>query len=262
MKIGYKGTNKDLKCRDTQFEIGKTYFIDDNKSVQELPQGYNIIQSKVELCTKTALHYCDELEKVFTHYPDNKSNRFFKIEILGDFKDSSDKSGARCIRFIEEVTREELDKIKQDKADKLLDKLMHVETVKALQEVNPNLIIGGSISLYLQGVRLERFYDGEVDYDITLPFYQKLISKNGITINEDGEDRPSGSDYGETILIDNIKADIRIDPKQKYEAVNYKGFEYKVVPLVTIIKAKAEYALTKWGTKHRNDLFEMILNKK
>ena len=263
MKIGYKGTDKNMKCRDTQFEVGKTYYIDDNENVKELPQGYNIIQSKVELCTKTALHYCDDLEKVFNHYPDNGKNRFFKVEILGEFKDTSDKSGARCIRFIEEVSREELDKIKQDKADKLLDKLMHIETVKALQQVNPNLIIGGSISLYLQGVRLERFYDGVVDYDITLPFYQKLLSKDGINIDEDGgEDRPSGSDYGETILIDNVKADIRIDPKQKYEIVKHKDFEYKVVPLATIIKAKAEYALTKWGIKHRNDLFEMILNKK
>lgn len=170
------------------------------------------------------------------------------------------------LKGIDEATGEAIfetkEKSEQEKKDERLDNKMRLTTVKALQEVNPNLIIGGSISLYLQGVRLERFYDGEVDYDITLPFYQKLISKNGITINEDGEDRPSGSDYGETILIDNIKADIRIDPKQKYEAVNYKGFEYKVVPLVTIIKAKAEYALTKWGTKHRNDLFEMILNKK
>ena len=261
-KIGYKGTDKNLKCRDIQFEIGKTYFIDDNENVKELPQGYSIIQSKVELCTKTALHYCDELEKVFSHYPENGKNRFFKVEILGEFKDSLDKSGARCIRFIEEVSREELDAIKKKKEDYLLDKLMHIDIVKSLQEVNPNLIIGGSISLYLQGVRLLRFKDGDIDYDITLPYYQNLLVKDGIDIDEDGgEDRPSGSDYGETILIDGVKADLRIDPKQKYEMVKYKDFEYKVVPLATIIKAKAEYALTKWGLKHKQDLQEMILKQ-
>lgn len=262
MKIAYKGTDKNMKCRGTQFELGKTYFIDDEENVKELPQGYNIIKSKVELCSKTALHYCNELVDVFQHYSDNGSNRFFKVEILGDFKDHSDKSGTRCLRFIEEVPREELDNLKKKKEEAILDEKMNIETVKALQEVNPHLIIGGSISLYLQGVRLSRFRHGDVDYDITLPFYQNIQTKNGIDIDEDGgEDRPSGSDYGETILIDGVKADIRIDPKQKYEIVTYKEFDFKVIPLETIIKAKAEYALTKWGTKHKDDLREMILNK-
>lgn len=160
-----------------------------------------------------------------------------------------------------EAIFETKEKSEQEKKDERLDKKMKLENVRALQEVNPNLIIGGSISLYLQGVRLERFYDGEVDYDITLPYYQMLLTKNDIKIDSNGEDRPSGSDYGETILIDGDKADLRIDPKQKYEILNYKGFDYKIIPLETIIKAKAEYALTKWGIKHKNDLREMILNK-
>lgn len=262
MKLGFKGTDINMKCRDTQFEIGKTYYIDDNEVVKELPQGYNIIKSDVKLCSKTALHYCDELESVFQHYPNNDKNRFFKVEILGEFKDSIDKSGARCIRFIEEISKNELDKIKKDKEELKLDKKMFLDIVKSLQEVNPFLIIGGSISLYLRGVRLERFKYSEVDYDITLPFYQKIETKDGIVIDEtNGEDRPSGSDYGETILIDDVKADIRIDPTQKYEIVKYKDFNYKVIPLETVIKAKAEYALTKWGSKHREDLNEMILNK-
>ena len=262
MKIGYKGTDKDLKCRDVQFEVGKTYFIDDNENVKELPSGYSIIKTNITLCTKTAIHYCDDLESVFNFYPDNGNNRFFKVEILGEFRDSDDKSGTRCIKFLEEVTRQELDNIKKEKEDKKLDKLMKIDVVKSLQEVNPNLIIGGSIALYLQGVRLKRFKNGGVDFDITLPYYQKLLSKDNISINEDdGEDRPSGSDYEETILIAGVKADIRIDPKQKYELVKYKDFEYKIIPLETIIKAKAEYALTKWGKKHKEDLREMILNK-
>lgn len=170
------------------------------------------------------------------------------------------------LKDIDKVTGEAIfetkEKSEQEKKDEKLDNKMKLHTVKALQEANPNLIIGGSISLYLQGVRLKRFNDGGIDYDITLPFYQRLEVKDGIKIDEEGgEDRPSGSDYGETIYIDNVKADIRIDPKQKYEMLKYKDFEYKVVPLETIIKAKAEYALTKWGKKHKDDLKEMILNK-
>jgi hypothetical protein len=153
-----------------------------------------------------------------------------------------------------------IEKSAQEKQEEQLDIAMKLPTVRKLQEVNPNLIIGGSISLYLQGVRLERFKNGDIDYDITLPYYQLLEVKDGISIKK-GEDRPSGSDYGETILIDNVKADLRVDPSQKYQIIDYKGFKYKIVPLETIIKAKAEYALTKWGLKHKNDILEMILNK-
>src|SRR5690349_3208706 len=102
MKIGYKGTDQNMKCRNTQFEIGKTYFIDDKNEVRELPEGYNLIKSKVSLCSKEAIHYCNELDKTFSFYNNNGKNRFFKIEILGEFEDHSDKSGARCIRFLEE----------------------------------------------------------------------------------------------------------------------------------------------------------------
>ena len=260
-KIGYKGTDKNMQCKSVQFELGKTYYIDEKSEVKELPEGYTIIKSKVEMCSKEAIHYCNDLEQVFSHYSDNGSNRFFKVEIIGEFKEESNKSGCRCIKFLEEISKEDLIARKKEKEDEKLDKTMHLPTVRSLQEENLNLIIGGSISLYLQGVRLNRFKGcDEIDYDFTLPYYQILKTKDGITI-EDGEEKTSGSDYGETIMIDDVKADLRIDPKQKYELLEYKGFTYKIVPLVTIIKAKAEYALTKWGQKHRDDLNEMILNK-
>jgi len=98
MKIGYKGTDQNMKCRNTQFEIGKTYFIDDKNEVRELPEGYNLIKSKVSLCSKEAIHYCNELEKTLSFYNNNGKNRFFKIEILGEFEDHSDKSGARWVK--------------------------------------------------------------------------------------------------------------------------------------------------------------------
>ena len=261
MKTAYKGTDKNMKCRDTQFELGKTYYIDDQENVKELPEGYTIIKTEVKLCTKKDLHYCNTLEDVFKHYADNGENRFFEIEVLGEFVDGGDKSGARCIRFIRELSREELNAEKKKKQEEILYKKMKIDIVRTLQEVNPFLVIGGSIALYLQGVRLKRFDSGSIDYDITIPFYQPLESKNGITIEQGDEDRPSGSDYGETISINGIKADIRIDPKQKYETVKYKDFNFKVVPLHVIIEAKARYASKKWGKKHLEDLKEMILNK-
>ena len=177
-----------------------------------------------------------------------------KIEVPKGFViDSVDKATG-------EVIFKSIEKSAQEKQEEKLDILMKLPTVRKLQEVNPNLIIGGSISLYLQGIRLERFKSGEIDYDITLPYYQILETKDNIAV-EEAEARPSGSDYGETLFIDGIKADLRIDPKQKYQILDYKGFNYKIVPLETIIKAKVEYALTKWGKKHKQDLQEMILKK-
>jgi hypothetical protein len=177
-----------------------------------------------------------------------------KIEVPNGYVlDSIDKATGEAIF-------KSVEKSEQEKREEILDEIMKLSTVRKLQEVNPNLIIGGSISLYLQGVRLKRLSNGDIDYDITLPYYQILETKDGISIR-DGEDRPSGSDYGETVFINDVKADLRIDPKQKYQILEYKGFKYKIVPLETIIKAKAEYALTRWGKKHKEDLQEMILNK-
>lgn len=100
------------------------------------------------MCTSEAIHYCNELEKCFTHYPNNGTNRFFEIEVLGDFIDDSTKSGARCIRFIKEVPAEEIKKVKEEKESEKLDLQMNLQEVKNLQIAYPHLIIGGSISLY------------------------------------------------------------------------------------------------------------------
>ena len=258
MKYGFKGTDKNMKCRDTQFEIGKTYYIDDEDKVQELPENYTVIKNKVKLCSKEALHYCNELVDVFKHYTDNGNNRFFKVEIIGAFEDSADKSGTRCIKFIEEISREYLDKQKQLKKELEIESSMYLELVRNLQKIYPNLIIGGSISLYLQGTRLKRFGHGH-DLDLIFPYWQLIENTEGVEVDESDEERFSGSDYQNSITINGIKADIRIDPEQKYEIITYKDHQYKVVPMIDIIEAKVRYALKKSGEKHLNDLKELIL---
>ena len=264
MKTAFKGTDENLKCRDITFEVGKSYYIDNDNSVKELPQNSVVINSEVKLCTKTAIHYCDKLEDTFQYYPNNGKNRFFEIEVIGVFEDGSDKkSGTKCIKFIREITKEELEKVEEEKARIKLDSAMQIKTVQSLQEVNAHLIVGGSIALYIQGVRLGRFNGGVGDFDFILPFYQKLLTKDSIIVNDDdGEERFSGSDYDECVLINGLKADIRIDPKQRYELVKYNDFEFKVVPLWTILEAKARYAHTKGGQKHRDGIKEMLTKDK
>ncbi len=94
MKI--KGTDKNMKCRGFQFEIGKEYKIEhDGKPL--------------ELCSNTVFHYCDSLQKVHNHYSCNdESNRFFEIEVLGEEVTDGQKCGSDHIRIVREIAGEEL----------------------------------------------------------------------------------------------------------------------------------------------------------
>jgi len=258
---GFKGTDANLACKDIKYEVGKTYFLDEKDKVQELPQGYSVIKNKVEICSKQAIHFCQELQSVFEFYPTNGTNRFFKVEALGQVETKGSKSGARCIRFVEEISAKEIEQLIKDKEEERLDKKMHLEIVRELQEQNPTLIIGGSISLYLQGVRLERFKTGSVDYDIILPYYTRITSTNH-KIQDTDEEEFSGSDFEQKLEIDGVKADVRISPTERYELTEHKGFTYKTVPLLVTLEAKVRYGLKKGGEKHKADIKEMILKQK
>lgn len=263
MKTAFKATDQNLRCRDVQYQIGKTYILDENNKVVEAEGYYFILKpQKIVLCSKLAIHYCNTLEQTFTHYANKGINRFFEIEVFGETVESSDKCGVRAIKFLREIPPKELEQITKQKDDKFIASKMNIETVKTLQEAHPELIIGGSIALFLYGVRLERFKSSIVDFDITLPYWKNLSVGEKIK-HEDLEDRPSGSDYTETCTINGIKADIRIEPKQKYNLVEFDNFKFKVIPLHTIIEAKAKYAHSiKGGEKHRKDLNGMILGEK
>jgi hypothetical protein len=62
---GYKGTDKDMKCRDFQYELNKEFKCDSN----------------IELCDK-GFHFCLKLQDVFDYYNLKKDNRFFKVKGL------------------------------------------------------------------------------------------------------------------------------------------------------------------------------------
>ena len=89
--IGYKGFDKDLKCRGFQYEVGKTYEID----------------GKIELCER-GYHFCKNISDCFRYY-DQSNARFAKIEALGEVIQADDDS--KCvtdkIKILEEIPREE-----------------------------------------------------------------------------------------------------------------------------------------------------------
>lgn len=65
---GYKGFDKDFKCRDTQYEIGKEFTAD----------------GELELC-ENGLHFCKYPLDVFRYY-DPANSKFAKVEATGEVK--------------------------------------------------------------------------------------------------------------------------------------------------------------------------------
>ena len=64
---GYKGTNKDMTCRDVQFEFGKQYDMPEDAKIVDCECGY---------------HLCLKLNDVFCYYPIGEGHRFFKVRAL------------------------------------------------------------------------------------------------------------------------------------------------------------------------------------
>lgn len=239
-KYGYKGFDKDLKCRDHQFTIGE---------VATKPE-----KDVISLCSADGFRYCNNLTDVFSHYPKNSTNRFCKIEILGNFKDDDGKSITTSLKVVEEITPEALDDLTY------MDNI-NLDTIRKIQRFNPLVHVGGSAGLFLHGVRLKRLRKkGSSDIDIVAPFYIQLQGEKDDEI-EHYDGKSSGNDFDETIIYCGTKVDMRVDPKQRYEVIEYDGFSYKVSLLEVIMAAKFKYALN-GQKKHKEDVYEICKNKK
>ena len=108
---GYKGFDKDLKCRGFQYEVGKEYECD-----------------KAIACEK-GFHFCERPLDVFKFYPPlDDLNRYCEVEGSGDFDrdNSDDKVCCTKIKIIRELTLQELieEETKElgDNVDKISEK--------------------------------------------------------------------------------------------------------------------------------------------
>ena len=95
-----KGFDKDLKCMNFQFEVGKVY--DTGAKDDELI-----------LCTNTVFHFCRSLQQVHKYYSCNdENNRFCEIEVLGKLIGDNNKCGSNKIKIVREITGDELNNLK------------------------------------------------------------------------------------------------------------------------------------------------------
>ena len=97
--IGYKGFDKDLKCRDFQFEVGKEYEHD----------------GKVKLC-ESGFHFCENPQGVFGHYSPGKGSRFAVVEAdeVSDERESDSKRVAKKLKIKSEISVFEMCRIAVD----------------------------------------------------------------------------------------------------------------------------------------------------
>jgi hypothetical protein len=230
---GFKGFNKDLKCKDEQFYIGGIKAKDSDPL------------KKPNLCSSDGYHYCEKFEDVLSYYPDTNGNRYCEIEILGSHATQGDKSITTSLRVVRELSRKEILELKTKPPVKL-------EVVRELQTKYPHFIVGGSMALYLHGVRLSRWNNGGSDLDVITPYY--TLIEGALEI----DDMKSGCDFDYQVKLDNLKVDCLIDPKARYEIVKHKEVSYKVIPMLQIVRAKVDYAL-KGNEKHKSDLKDMII---
>ena len=110
---GYKATDKDMKCKGYQFELGKM-FTHEGELIE----------------CKSGFHFCPELMDCFHYYTIGKGNRYFKVRALINihqkydhravtvsgyplssstgFMRDTDKRVAKQIEFLEEISRDDL----------------------------------------------------------------------------------------------------------------------------------------------------------
>ena len=89
---GYKAFNKDLTCRDFQYEIGKEF---EHKG-------------KIGLC-ESGFHFCKKIADIQNYYNlKDENTRLCEIEAIGQVDEGNDKCVTNKIKIIREISKEEM----------------------------------------------------------------------------------------------------------------------------------------------------------
>lgn len=125
-----------------------------------------------------------------------------------------------------------------------------LDIVYVLQHKYPDLHVGGSLGLYLHGIKLSRpISEGDID-----------LCKAIDNINRENEKVDNtGSfqcDFDYRFEHKGIVIDLRIDKDQQFDEILYQGRMYRVSKVKTILEFKKKYA-DKGYDKHAKDLEEV-----
>jgi hypothetical protein len=87
---GYKGFDKDLKCKGFQYEVGKTYEC----------------KGKIEFCSN-GFHFCKEPKQIYGYYDDLTVCRYCEIEASGEIIEGDGKCVCSKISIVREISLQE-----------------------------------------------------------------------------------------------------------------------------------------------------------
>lgn len=162
---GYKGTDKDMKCRDYQFMLNYRH---------EMAAG-----AEISICS-SGFHFCTKLKDVFNYYSIEKGNRFFEVRALVRKKDyeeakrgifsfkhspysiwpmpvSCDKLTSKAIEFVRELTLDEIfagtDAAGWNDEDKKLALELGITKAELMRDVSELVSLGYSEQLSYYIVR-------------------------------------------------------------------------------------------------------------
>ena len=96
---GYKAFKSDWTCRGFQYEIGKTYELEDGQELQMCQCGF---------------HFCKNPIDVFGYYPMDDKTLIAEVEALGDIQQEGTKYVTNKIRIVKEFTRKQLQALNLD----------------------------------------------------------------------------------------------------------------------------------------------------
>lgn len=168
---GYKGTDKDMKCRDYQFEMGVKHDMPEDAEIVECRGGF---------------HLCPELNQVFNYYYIQKGNRFFKVSALVRKKDwdkyqeqsvhylrscAVDKLVAKSIIFLSECTPDEILTAKNIDISDWTE-----EDKKEAITTNPNAIVDKCRFQHLKASGYSEAFSHYLAYRCGKDFYERAMA--------------------------------------------------------------------------------------
>ena len=149
---GYKGTDRDMKCLDYQYELGVQYDMPEDEPVQVCESGF---------------HLCLSLQDVFNFYSVGGGNRFFKVKALVRKTDkknyrptyaysglfyagsSYNKLASKSIIFTSELTYDEIlkDTDAQDLPEEYKKIALETSIQNAVNQYEINILVEDGYSL-------------------------------------------------------------------------------------------------------------------